>query len=324
MSTEYFAQVATYLPEYHVLVPSFVLILGVWLTVTVIQRSYVTPLWEIPGPLLNTLTNLLLEYHIAFGTYHQYTEKLHSTYGPVVRVGYNKVSLSDPSELKRILSTHEFPKGSFYKAMEAVFPSAFSTTDPDFNKRRRRQFGNAYSLPSVRHYEDNVLKHGVLSLIALWDRQITSSQCENKALVNFHYGFHGLAFDIFGILGFGQSFEILSTGDTKMIDSVGKFVKLGAVTSSVPFGNRLEWFLGDWIDAGKYVQATIDDTIKKRRQESAEASSINHVDILQRLVDARDPLTDEPIDDVPLRSEILTMLLAGTDTTSNTLIWAML
>ncbi|KAJ2868210.1 hypothetical protein GGI22_000880, partial [Coemansia erecta] len=85
-----------------------------------------------------------------------------------------------------------------------------------------------------------------------------------------------------------------------MIDSVGKFVKLGAVTSSVPFGNRLEWFLGDWIDAGKYVQATIDDTIKKRRQESAEASSINHVDILQRLVDARDPLTDEPIDDVPL------------------------
>ncbi|KAJ2551318.1 hypothetical protein EV175_003733 [Coemansia sp. RSA 1933] len=213
---------------------------------------------------------------MAIGNYHQFTRNLHLQYGPVVRIGYNKVSVSDPLELKHILSTHEFRKGSFYKAMEKVFPSTFTTTNPGFNKTRRRQLGNSYSLPSVRLYESKIFEHGVLSLISLWDSQISLSPGRDRAIVNFHYGFHGLAFDIIGVLGFGKSFNILSTGDTKIINNVGKFVKLGAITSGMPLGKYLEWFLGDWVDAGKYVLTVIDDTIRSRKQENAESAASDH------------------------------------------------
>ncbi|KAJ1662736.1 hypothetical protein EV178_005640 [Coemansia sp. RSA 1646] len=127
-----------------------------------------------------------------------------------------------------------------------------------------------------------------------------------------------MAFDIIGVLGFGKSFDILSTGDTKMIDSVAKFVKLGAITSCIPFGNQIKWLLGDWVNAGRYVLAIINDTIEKRKQENSVSDSMGrkssgnkHVDILQRLVNARDPFTGDFIDNESLRAEVLIMLLAA-------------
>ncbi|KAJ2866258.1 hypothetical protein GGI22_001320, partial [Coemansia erecta] len=187
--------------------------------------------------------------------------------------------------------------------------------------------GNSYSLPSVRLYEDKVLEHGVLSLISLWDRQIASSFNKENALVNFHHGFHGMTYDIIGILGFGESFNILATGDTKIIDSVLKFAKLAALQSRVSFSKKLEPLLREWIDGRNYVLATIRDTIKKRKQEvcvSDLKDDAKHVDLLQKLVNARDPFSGEPIDDESLIAEVSVLLIGGTDTISNTLTWTML
>ncbi|KAJ2524650.1 hypothetical protein GGI11_000653 [Coemansia sp. RSA 2049] len=256
-------------------------------------------------------------------------EKLHSAYGPAVRVGHNIVSISDPAELRQILATHEFPKGRMYDLMRSFCPSIFSTRDPDLNKLRRRQLGNSYSLPSVRLYEDKVLKHGVLSLINQWDSQIASSPTANSALVNFYYGFHSMAFDIIGVLGFGKSFEILSSGDKKIIDCVSKSNMLSVVRSRLPFGMQLQRLFRDLYNSRQYLIATVRNTIKRRKQENAEAMSLsdskhgnaNH-DILQKFLDARDPLTGESLDTDSLESEAFVLLAGGTDTVSNTLSWA--
>ncbi|KAJ1797322.1 hypothetical protein LPJ59_003213, partial [Coemansia sp. RSA 2399] len=73
-----------------------------------------TPLWKVPGPTINSFTNIPLKYHIVRGQYHAYALHLHTIYGEVVRVGYNQVSVSNLAELRRILSTHEFRKGESY------------------------------------------------------------------------------------------------------------------------------------------------------------------------------------------------------------------
>ncbi|KAJ2763158.1 hypothetical protein H4S06_000253 [Coemansia sp. BCRC 34490] len=306
------------------------MLFALWLAVCAFRRSYLTSLWLVPGPLLNSFTNLPLMLNIIFGRYHRYTEELHAKYGPIVRVGYNKVSVSDPAELKRILSTHDFRKGEIYKTMRTLPGTTFTTTNPSLNKIRRRQMGNSYSLPSVRLYEDKILDHGVLSLISLWDRQIATSPDQKKTRVNFYYDFHGMAFDIIGVLGFGKSFNILATGDRKMVECTGKTVSLGAFRASAPFGGTLEKIFRDWIVARKYLRTTAEKTIFQRKQENAESLRANkpgaakHVDILQRLIDARDPFTGKPIEEVALKAEVLLMVIAGTDTTSNTLTWIML
>ncbi|KAJ1662170.1 hypothetical protein EV178_006108 [Coemansia sp. RSA 1646] len=274
------------------------------------------------------LSNIPLNYNIARGRYHTYIGALHAMYGEVVRVGYNQVSVSNLDELKRILSTHDFRKGQMYEDNGVIAVNSFSAIDPTTSKAKRRQIGSSYSLPSVRLYEDKVLGHGVLSLMQTWNSQLMLSQdTKKKALVNFYYGFHGLAFDIIGVLGFGNSFNILSTGDTAIIDQVSKTLNLGILQSSLPFGNYVHRLFRGMVNSRDTLIENTMNTIKKRQQENAAARASGkehsaHVDVLQRLVDAHDSLTGEKLDDESIKSEMLLMLAAGTDTTSNTLVWA--
>ncbi|KAJ2399624.1 hypothetical protein GGI23_002540 [Coemansia sp. RSA 2559] len=209
--------------------------------------------------------------------------------------------------------------------MRALPPNTFFTADVKLNKLRRRQLGNPYSLPSIRIYEDAILEHGVLSLITLWDKKIAASQNEKKALVNFYYGFHGMMFDIIGVLGFGKSFDIVATGSTKLTESVANTLKLSVIRAGVPFGSHLLWLFRNRASGLRYVLTSAAEMVKKRKQENSDAANANgedrkrHFDILQRLIDARDPVTGASIDDKSLVAEIFLLLVGGTDTTSSTL-----
>ncbi|KAJ2556157.1 hypothetical protein EV175_002112, partial [Coemansia sp. RSA 1933] len=302
---------------------------GIWIAGVMIRRSYITPLRKIPGPILNRFSNMPLIYNNVLGRYHTYVQRLHETYGDVVRIGYNKVSISSLAELKRILSTHEFRKGQMYEYNGLLVANSFSATDPEISKARRRQIGNSYSLASVRQYEDKILEHGILSLMAHWDLQLAERKgTDKKARVNYYYGFHGMAFDVIGILGFGRSFNVITTGDTTIIEQVYKTLKVGILQSSMPLGNYMHRLFRDMVKARYTLAMDTLQTIKKRKAENAAAQtkdiSAAHSDVLQRLVDAHDPVTGEKMDDEAVKAEMSIMLVAGTDTTSNTLVWATL
>ncbi|KAJ1664234.1 hypothetical protein EV178_004280 [Coemansia sp. RSA 1646] len=255
------------------------------------------------------------------GKYHKYVHRLHEKYGEIVRVGHNQVSISNPTELKRILSTHDFPKGSFYENMPST-KTAIVTTDSELNKIRRRQLGNVYSLPSVRAYESKVLAHGALSLISLWDSQMKQLPGEQKmgTLVNFYYDFHGISFDIISALGFGKSFDILHTGDTTMIERCRDALTAEVTQAYIPF---VEHLLSPFIDINRprrELKAITKAAVLERKSDK----STFHVDILQQLVNARDPLSGKHIGVDLVAGEVAMMLVVGTDTTSNTLTWTIL
>ncbi|KAJ2059754.1 hypothetical protein GGI08_003176 [Coemansia sp. S2] len=151
-------------------------------------------------------------------------------------------------------------------------------------------------MSSIRSLEDLILEHGVLSLIKMWDKALEESPTANHVTDNYHYGFHGMSFDIIGILGFGQSFNVLSQGDTTMTDAFHKMLILLAM-----FG-RLPIF----------------------RPFIAENGKPPRVDLLQKIMDAKDPMTGQAIDMPSLVSETALLLAAGTDTTSNTLSWTIM
>ncbi|KAJ2856939.1 hypothetical protein GGI22_003651 [Coemansia erecta] len=307
-----------FFPSYVTLICDILTVCIVWGATIVIQRAWLSPLCKVPGPFVNSFTNIPLNHSTTSGTYHKYVQRLHEKYGEVVRVGHNQVSISNLAELKRILSTHDFPKGSLYENM--VLPATtIVTTDPELNKTRRRQLGNQYSLPCVRSYEDKILEHGVISLMSLWDSRMKSSPSgQNKqANVNFYFEFHSMSFDIISVLGFGKSFDILHTGDTTMIERVRKTNSIEVIQSSLPFGNYTHKLFRDLNSARRDLRSFSKATVLARKHER----STSHVDILQRLVDARDPFSGKNIDIESLTDEVLLLLIVGTDTTSNTLSW---
>lgn len=66
----------------------------------------------------------------------------------------------------------------------------------------------------------------------------------------------------------------------------------------------------------KNLDSIIFSIIEKRRNTTQKYS-----DLLQMLMDARDVDTDEPLSDLELRDEIMTIFIAGHETTANALSW---
>ncbi|KAJ2815684.1 hypothetical protein IWW50_006753, partial [Coemansia erecta] len=203
--------------------------------------------------------------------------------------------------------------------------TTFSTADPERNKTRRRQMGSTYSMPTVRLLEDSVIENGAVALIAEWDKQIESCQRMGRpqAAVNYFYGFHSVAVDIIGALGFGRSFNIAQTGNWRIIDDLHKLLMIVVMRSCFPLLGRFPWIAKPLNDGRLHVTRVAEEAIAKRKAEDSKNAG-GHIDILQRFIDARDPSTGGRIEGPDLTSEIILLLIAGTDTSSNTLAWTMM
>jgi hypothetical protein len=80
-----------------------------------IYRLFFSPLSKIPGPKLTAVSQLWLMYHEFKGDRTVQIDKLHSQYGPVVRVSPGEVSFNNHESLRDIYGIKStFSKSSFY------------------------------------------------------------------------------------------------------------------------------------------------------------------------------------------------------------------
>ncbi|ORX69290.1 hypothetical protein DL89DRAFT_174320 [Linderina pennispora] len=172
--------------------PVITLVVAVYVA-RLIRHAFFTPLARIPRPFMNRLSNLPLMYKLFCGQYHSYSTELHEKYGEVVRIGHDHISLSSTSDTRLVLATHAFRKGRMYEDIVncGAVLDTFSTTDPEINKLRRRQIGDAFSMRTMCNVESLVVDTGVSSLMNTWDSDI-SKQGE-AARVNYFYSFHCMA-----------------------------------------------------------------------------------------------------------------------------------
>ncbi|KAL4966673.1 cytochrome P450 [Aspergillus stella-maris] len=73
-------------------------------------------LWSVPGPLVASFTDLWFAYHVWKGTPGLILLDLHAKYGPMVRIGPNRLSLGDPKGIPVLYRTKPIQvKGPFYR-----------------------------------------------------------------------------------------------------------------------------------------------------------------------------------------------------------------
>ena len=78
---------------------------------------FLSPLSAIPGPWYFAISDFWLTLHILRLRQCMAIQELFDIYGPVIRVGPNKVVFRDVQTMRNVYSVYKFDKSSFYKSL---------------------------------------------------------------------------------------------------------------------------------------------------------------------------------------------------------------
>ncbi|KAK6503235.1 hypothetical protein TWF481_008264 [Arthrobotrys musiformis] len=123
-----------------------------------VYRLFFSPLSTVPGPKLAAVTRLWILYHDYKDQRTDIVIELHRKYGPVVRLGPNEVSFTSTSAVKDIYTgtgrEGGFPKGFLY-AMFTHYGryNMFSSITSEAHSWRRRMIASSYSLTNILNRE---------------------------------------------------------------------------------------------------------------------------------------------------------------------------
>ena len=85
--------------------------------ISIIYNLFLSPLCAIPGPWHYAISDLFLLFHVIRLRQCKRIQELFETYGPVVRVGPNKVVFRDLSTTRNVYSIQKFDKSTYYKSL---------------------------------------------------------------------------------------------------------------------------------------------------------------------------------------------------------------
>jgi hypothetical protein len=210
-----------------------------------LSNHYTASLYKIPGPFLASITDLWRLFHVRTGHFHVTQIHLHKRYGPIVRLGPNTVSISDPQAIKTLYAHKSgFLKSEFYPVQHQVANGArletlFTTTDPVFHGRLRRAVGNAYALSSLLAFEplvDSTILAFLGELEGRFVRGLAGDDREErgeKGICDFGTWLQYFAFDVIGELTFSKRLGFLDRGEDVdgIIGSVERNLNYFAVVS---------------------------------------------------------------------------------------------
>ncbi|KAG9009675.1 hypothetical protein FRB94_011680 [Tulasnella sp. JGI-2019a] len=302
----------------------------------------------IPGPGLAKLSDAWLVRIAAMGERSEVVHKEHLKYGPFVRIAPNHISISDPEALQVIYAHGNGAlKSDFYDAFVSIRRTIFNTRDRAAHARKRKVVSHVFSPKNVAGFEPNV-RSAMSNLFVQMDKicsappgttaSIGSNQYrikEDRAWLDALPWFNYVGFDIIGDLVFGQPFGMVEngqdsaamasrgdkdptgTGDTEPIPAIGILDERGAFSATlgtVPLWARSYIKMVPWFARGnkatKNLAGIAIASVAKRL-----VNPTDRVDILARLQQGKDD-NEQSLGQDELTAEALTMLIAGSDTTS--------
>ncbi|PPQ92268.1 hypothetical protein CVT25_008576 [Psilocybe cyanescens] len=331
------------------------LILGVFVLVHVIPYLFDPhSIRRHPGPFLAKFSDLWLGWVSKNGHRSEVVHEIHKKYGPIVRLAPNHVSIAEPDALNVVYAHGNGAlKSDFYDAFVSIARGIFNTRDRGEHARKRKIVSHIFSQKSVVEFEPQIREY-VAMLLRQWDRLYDLSQRGLSGSEGEGWKGDGdrlwldclpwanyLAFDIVGDLAFGAPFGMISAGRdlavvpknqedamksygteasvdvveipaVKILNGRGEYSMSMGVLPPLwrPFVRHLPWYSKGQKDVKALAGIAIMAVAKRF------ASPVDRVDLLSKLQKGRDP-NGNPLSREELTAECLTLLIAGSDTTSN-------
>ncbi|KAI6557917.1 hypothetical protein MCOR03_005593 [Pyricularia oryzae] len=285
------------------------------------RRSH--PLRSIPGPWINSLSEISAALALVKGDQHIYYKSLHEKYGRVVRVSPNELSFLSTEARQEIYGLR---KGGLNMEKSPIFLGAVGAVGGETgvslalnadHTRQRRALGYLFTNSALLRFEA-LMKLQVQKFIAVMEEKTLK-----KEPVNVANWFTYLAFDIMGDLCFAEPFGCLDqAANTEWSTSVINVFVSATWTQGI---RRLSG-TGTWLEslmtwllvpakAAEWRRTHLNNS-RERTLRRLASSEQDHADFIYHILNSEGKSTlshNEVILNVAL------MISAGTDTTATAL-----
>ncbi|KXJ87901.1 cytochrome P450 [Microdochium bolleyi] len=277
-----------------------------------VYRVWFHPLRHFPGPRLARLSQFWGVLKTAPKTDNfRHLDRLHEQYGEYVRVGPNLLSVSDPDLVEPMHNTHtKFTKAEWYDAGHPLTSLHQMRDRAEHDKRRRAGWDKAFTTKSLRAYDSRVVKYADLLIGQLRKR---SGQVVNATDWFLWYGF-----DVMGDLAFGRSFDNLAQARShEYIEVMHAAGSSGGSLTSVPWLIQLSTLIPRSLNPLAKLTTYAERAMRERRgTKPAEP------DVMSHLLEGGRFYPSATRDDHLLAGDARLLIVAGSDTTASTLVYA--
>ena len=236
------------------------------------------------------------------------------THGDIVRFHwygpFSAYLCVHPAMVERVLQANwtNYPKGFFYKRLAIFTGKGLFTSSGDLWLKQRRLAQPAFHRAKIANLAQ-VMAQTVGEMLDDWDKHPTNEPFDMaESMMHLALQIAGRA--LFGTDLKGDAHEFHALMNASMAHIEHRFNPISWPENIPTPRNRRfitakaqldEWILG----------------LAQKRRETGET----HDDLLQMLLDARDEDTGEGMSDRQLADEVLTLLVAGHETTADALAW---
>src|SRR5438477_12943044 len=261
-----------------------------------------------PGPKGRFLLGSLIE---ASRDWLGFYKNCADEYGDVVRVHLAHVPVYlvvHPRDIETVLVTNaaKFTKSEDYRALARVLGRGLLTSEGDFWKRQRGLIQPAFHRQSVLSYSA-VMTHAAGRMLDSW---------KEKSERNIHEDMMRVTLEIVGRCLYSAEVTDAAERVSRAMEVVtGRFIINASLAMLFRFDIPVRFAIREW-RAIRELNEIIGGIIRERR-----SSEQPREDLLDMLLRARDA-DGNPMSDTQLRDEVMTLFLAGHETTAIALSWA--
>jgi cytochrome P450 len=225
---------------------------------------------------------------------------------------------NDPALIKHVLldNHRNYNKQNMdYQNLKPLVGEGLLTSDGDFWLRQRRLIQPAFHKARIQAFSE-IMTGSTLEMLERWQ------QHDPKRPLDITGEMMRLTLSIVGKALFSQdlSQEAATVGEAFSIANEEISLRFRSLFNPplwVPTQRNRRF-----ASASNSLNSVVDEIIKTRRAELSRGDDQAHQDLLSMLIKARDENSGEGMTDSQLRDEVMTLLLAGHETTANALSWS--
>lgn len=288
-----------------------------------IYNVYFHPLSKIPGPRAWSATRFPFVRALLRGTIVHDFQRLHTRYGPVIRIAPDEVTFAQEEAWADIFQPrpdiqHQFLKDPTWWSRQPGSPnSLISAINPEEHAQIRRALAPAFT-PRALKAQEPMLHRYVSLLVERLREVIAGNGREAREDIDMAPWFNFTTFDIFGDLGFGESFDCLENSRYHpWVALLFNSVKAASFVAAVRFYPLLEWLLMKCIPASlkemqrKHFNQIVDKVNRRLNWE------LERPDIMSYVIGGEKG--EKSLDIGVINATFMVLTTAGSETTATVL-----